>query len=73
MGHTIALGPAKLGPGVPAKLAERSHEAAQLDPEAGLMDEAQDLLLILTRYDEYMAQDALQKLFESGQLECLGW
>jgi hypothetical protein len=73
MGHTIALGPAKLGPAVPATLAERSHEAAQLDPEAGRMDDAQDPFLILMRYDEYIAQDALQKLFESGQLTCLGW
>jgi hypothetical protein len=24
------------------------------------------------RYDEYVARDALQRLFESGQLECLG-
>jgi len=35
------------------------------------MDEAQDLQLIQMRYDEYVAQQDLQRLFESGQLEAL--
>ena len=38
---------------------------------AGSLDEAQDLQLIQMRYDEYVAQKGLQRLFESGQLEIL--
>ena len=40
-------------------------------PRADSMDEAQDLQLIQMRYDEYVAQQGLQRLFESGQLEFL--
>ena len=40
-------------------------------PRASSMDEAQDLQLIQMRYDEYLAHEALQRLFESGQLEFL--
>jgi hypothetical protein len=72
MVHTIALDPAELGSTVPAAHNERSHEAMQSDPGWDPMDEMQDPLLILMRYDEYAARDALQRLFESGQLECLG-
>ena len=38
---------------------------------ANPMAEAQDLQLIQMRYDEYVARNSLQRLFESGQLELL--
>jgi hypothetical protein len=72
MVHAIALDPAEFGPTAPTALTERSRQSTQLDSGPGPTDEVQDLLLIQMRYDEYVARDDLQRLFESGQLACLG-
>ena len=49
----------------------RCAESSALALRADSMDEPQDLELIQTRFDEYVALQALHRLFESGQLEFL--
>jgi hypothetical protein len=56
----------------PAALTRRSVQSTQFGPGAGPTDEPPDQLLIQMHYDEHVAQRDLQRLFESGQLECLG-
>jgi hypothetical protein len=57
----------------PTQLTEGSLQSRQFVSGAGHTDEAPDPVLIQLRYDDYVAQHALQTLFESGQLECMGW